>query len=295
MKLRELASNLLLSLVAVALTVTTVVLAPLPLMLLRRNGGRKSFLLGALLSGLILFWVVTPGILGVFLVAVILTFVYSECENQNIGYSSSVLVSLLVVCGFTAIAVGIGMQHYGLDPVLFFRGQIDLALTQVSLPAGMKVDKESLVRQIPSALLIILIFSTWMNSVLVRRLEAMLGWSPVKQKHVFVSQDFREWKLPESFVWIALAAAAGAYFEFQPTWGHWVATNIFNIVVLLYFFQGLAVIVDFFVVKQVSSFWRVVAYLFIFSQLFLMVSFLGFVDLWMEFRNRKKTDKSAMA
>ena len=76
---------------------------------------------------------------------------------------------------------------------------------------------------------------------------------------------------------------------------HWLSANVFNIAVMLYFFQGLAVVVDFFAVKRVSVIWRTVAYLLIFLQLFLMVAFIGFVDLWLEFRNRTKSDKSAVA
>jgi uncharacterized protein YybS (DUF2232 family) len=295
MNFKGFGSILLLSVISMALALTTGILAPLPLLLLRRNGGRVSFLLGSIIALIGLYFLVSLPMTLFFLAAVIMSFIYSECENQNIGYSSSVFVSTLVVCGFTAIALGYGMQRYGFDHVGFFRTQVDAVAGQLNLPATMKIDRDSVVKQVPSGIIILVIFSIWLNSVLVRRFEGVLGWSPGHQKHVYLSRDFREWKLPDAFVWVALLSAAGTYFEFDPVWLHWVAANVFNVVVLLYFFQGLAVVVDFFTVKQVSPFWRAIAYMFIFLQLFLMVSFLGFVDLWAGFRNRKKTDKSAVA
>jgi uncharacterized protein YybS (DUF2232 family) len=202
---------------------------------------------------------------------------------------------VLVVCGFLALATGFSIQTYGFEPVEFFRDQIQFGLSQLTLPAGVTVDKEALVRQVPSALVIIIVFSIWLNSVLVTRFENLLGWVPTAQTHVFSSEEFRQWKLPDSFIWLALASLAGTFFKVQPEWLHWIAANTLNIVIMLYFFQGLAIIVDFFAVKRVSAFWKVLAYIFIFSQLFLMVSFLGFVDLWLGFRDRIKSGNKAVA
>ena len=106
MNLKGLASALILTAIAVVLTLTTVIFAPLPLMLLRRNGGRVSFLLGSVVASALLIWLTTPMIVGAFLAAVLLTLVLCESESQNLGYTSSVFVTLLVIVGFGAIATG---------------------------------------------------------------------------------------------------------------------------------------------------------------------------------------------
>jgi len=294
LNLRGIASALTLTAIAVSLTLTTVIFAPLPLMLLRRNGGRTSFVVGSVLASAALIWFATPMVVGAFLGAVILTFVLTESESQNLGYTSSVFVTLLVLVGFIAIALGYAIQHYGFDPVVFARNQLTLALTQLSLPTGVTIDKEALIKQLPSALVILIVFSIWVNSILVPKMEKLFGWEPICLDHTFMSVEFRSWKLPDSFVWLALLSAGGTFLGFQPEWAQWVCANLFNIVVMLYFFQGLAVVVDYFAVKRVSALWRMVAYIFIFSQLFLMVAFLGFADLWIGFRNRTKSDKSAV-
>lgn len=141
MNFRGIASAIVLSAMAVALTLTIPLLAPLPLMLLRRNGGRSSFLAGTIIASALLIWFATPAIVSLFLAAVILSFVFSESENQDIGYSSSAFVALLVLAGFGAIGTGYAIQHFGFDPVGFFRGQITQALAQLTLPGGLTVDK----------------------------------------------------------------------------------------------------------------------------------------------------------
>lgn len=289
-------STVTLALLAAALTVVTVVFAPLPLLLLRRHEGRKAFGVGVVFGGLVLALLGSPTIVCFFAAAALLSFIFCECENQDIGYAGTVLITVLVVTGFISLA-GSYAVHQGFNPVQFFREQIQMALTQLSLPSGITVDKEALIRQVPSALLILVIMSVWINSILAPRVETLLGWGP-RPKYVvsgFKPEELTGWKVPDSFVWIALVSAGGAFFEFEPAWLHWVAVNVFNLAVMLYFFQGLAIIVNFFVVKKVSYLWRTVAYLFIFSQLFLMVAFLGYVDLWMDFRGKAKTDKSAVA
>lgn len=277
---------------AVVLCVTTVFLAPLPLLLLRRNDGRGAMIMACALGAAILIPVSGPAVVISYLAAVMLAAVLSECENLNIGYSASVMVTVLTIAGAGFLLTSVAKHSFGFQPVEFFKEQITLSLEQVKLPTEVKVDKDLLLNQVPSALLMMIIFSVWVNSVLVRRVERLLNWAPIKQKHFFDSSDFLTWSLPESFVWIALATAAGNFLVVQPQWLKLLSSNCFNVVVMLYFFQGLAVVVSYMNTKKVTAFWRTLAYLLIFTQLFLAVAFLGFIDLWMGFRNRKNTDKS---
>ena len=295
MNLRGAASALVLTSVAVAMSITVVFLAPFPLMLLRRNGGRMSFFISTGIVGLLLCLLAPPVTAGYFLASAILALVLSEAEDQNLGYTNSFFVALLVLLGFGAMATGFAMNHYGFEPVSFFTDQINTGLSQLSLPSGVSVDKGALIKQVPSALLIMVIFSIWINSILVTRFEMLLGWTASFQRHKFLNSELRGWKLPDFFVWIALLSIGGTFFEIEPMWLHWVAANVLNVVIMLYFFQGLAVIVNFFTVKKVSPLWRAIAYVLIFSQLFLMVAFIGFADLWLEFRKRTNSDKSAVA
>lgn len=295
MQLRTLLHTLLAGVLAVIFTVTTVFLAPLPLLVLRRKEGRKPLLLVSFL-GLVFLYFFSPLMVVIsFAAATLLVALLSECENSNIGYSASVFVTVAVLSGAGFLLGSYAVHYLGFDPVGFFRDQIAVTLTQLKLPTEVTLDKESILKQVPSALVMLIIFAVWLNSVLAPRIERVMGWTPGKQSHRFSSSELLQWKLPDAFVWIALASAAGYFLEFQPHWLKWTCTNIFNVVVMLYFFQGLAVVVNFFNTRKVGPIWRMIGYVLIFTQLFLAVAIIGFIDLWMEFRNRKKTDKSAVA
>ena len=71
-----------------------------------------------------------------------------------------------------------------------------------------------------------------------------------------------------------------------------MALNLFLVIAVFYFFQGLAIVAYFFHHKNVPYFLRSLAYLLIvFEQVFtLLVVGLGLFDLWGDFRRLKKQD-----
>lgn len=292
MKLQTALYTLIMSILSVILSVTTVFLAPLPLLVLRRNFGRGEMIAAAALGGASLGAFAPQAVLVSYLAAVIVAFFLSECENLNVSYTFSVFITVFALVGAGLFVASVASKVQGFNLVGFFRDQITLSLSQIKLPPEVQVDKETLLKQVPSALFIMMIFTVWINSVLVRRVERALGWIPAKQKHFFPRSEFYKWRLPDEFVWVALLSAAGNFLAKEPQWLKWTSANIFNIVVMLYFFQGLAVVVSFLNAKKITAFWRTLVYLLIFTQLFLGVAFLGFVDLWMDFRNKTKAKKS---
>lgn len=281
-------------LVAVLFSQTAIILAPLPLTLLRRSFGRVGLLTGMLVGSGALAYLSAPLEFCLFVGSGLLSALYVEGEEQGLSYTSSIMVAVLVTLGFGALATIGAVAQYGGDPVVYFREQIALALSQVQLPADVKVDPESLLMQVPSAIIAAVIIAAWANSLLSMRMGEVLG-IPSKGLQRFGSRDLTSWKLPDAFVWVALGAVGGTFFQIEPTWAKWAATNCLNVAVLLYFFQGLAIVAHFFQVKRVAPIWRSLMYLLIFLQLFVFVALLGFVDLWIDLRGRMKTDKSALA
>lgn len=103
--------------------------------------------------------------------------------------------------------------------------------------------------------------------------------------------DLREWRAPDLLVWCFIAAGFGL---FLPGWApvKVLALNLFLIVAVFYFFQGLSIIAYYFNHKHVPFFLRSLAYvLIVFEQVFtLLVVGLGLFDLWGDFRGLKKKD-----
>ena len=65
-----------------------------------------------------------------------------------------------------------------------------------------------------------------------------------------------------------------------------VALNVFNVVMGIYFFQGLAVLEVGFLTFRIGNFTRFLVYFIIVGQLFFLLSAVGIIDYWADFRKR---------
>ncbi len=93
-------------------------------------------------------------------------------------------------------------------------------------------------------------------------------------------------KLPDSFIWIAMISFLFSFLDIGQKDLSLIATNIVNIMVVLYFFQGLAVVEAFFTALKLGFFIRFITYVVFLIQLFFLVAGIGLIDYWLEFRKR---------
>jgi uncharacterized protein YybS (DUF2232 family) len=109
---------------------------------------------------------------------------------------------------------------------------------------------------------------------------------PGRRFDVSSSEELTLFRVPDPVLWFAMVAILGAFVKHGRPWLEVISLNALNVLAVLYFFQGLAVIASAFRVFKIGPFWQVLWYFVLVVQLFLMVSLLGFVDFWLEFRER---------
>ena len=92
------------------------------------------------------------------------------------------------------------------------------------------------------------------------------------------------WKAPEYLVWVVIAC--GLVLLIPKVSFKLLSANGLGILMMIYFFQGIAIVAFFFDKKQMPRFLRVVLYSLIAVQqlLLLVVICLGFFDVWLNFR-----------
>lgn len=116
---------------------------------------------------------------------------------------------------------------------------------------------------------------------------------PAYRSLLISTGDVREWKSPEWLVWCLILSG---FCLFLPGWEtvKASASNLFLVMAVFYFLQGLAIVAYYFHHKNVPYFLRSLAYaLIVFEQFFtLFVVGLGLFDLWGDFRRLKKKDLS---
>ena len=145
-----------------------------------------------------------------------------------------------------------------------------------------------LLRLSPSLTAVGLLFAGWINLLVGRRLIG--GW----QGRGAVFEALNRWRAPDWLVW---AVIAGIVLILIPGGaGRFFGANALVVLMLVYFFQGIAVVAFYFDKKQVPPLFRWLVYAFIGIQqiLLLLVVAIGFCDVWANFR-RLQTPPDAPA
>jgi len=123
-----------------------------------------------------------------------------------------------------------------------------------------------------------LLFAGWINLLVGRRL--LRRW----QDRGELFEDLNLWRAPEWLVW---AVIAGIVLILIPdSVARFFGANALVVLMLVYFFQGIAVVAFYFEKKQVPQPFRWLIYAFIGIQqiLLLVVVAIGFCDVWANFR-----------
>lgn len=255
----------------------TIVLSSVPLLVLRRVGGSGFYWVLTLTAGLALVFTGKVALWAPFLSIVILVGLYSELESIGFKIETAGLASLFGTCGFIVLNLVALKNMNGLDIATFVREGVTEVVGRVQLmEPNLKIDVASVVPQIPSGVVVLLMFSLWIALVADRRLQ--LFSTPVP--------ELSQFSVPEAAVWILLIGVIGNFVEFGDEQIHTIGQNVFNVMLYAYFLQGMAITGTFFKAFKVGVFWRMLGYFVFVGQLFLLASIIGFVDLWVDFRRR---------
>lgn len=198
----------------------------------------------------------------------------------------------MFVAGFIALAVSSVTTVAATQQWLTYKGtslsvrlheQIQLVVKQAQqVNSSVKLDPDFLVGQAPSVLVSLLIMSLALALILEQPISRLFKFSTEKTEPM----DLISFKLPDSFIWIAMFSFLFSFIDIGQKDVSLIATNIVNVMVVLYFFQGLAVIEAFFTALRFGFFIRFMTYVVFLVQLFFLVAAIGVIDFWVEFRKR---------
>ena len=147
-----------------------------------------------------------------------------------------------------------------------------------SLAKASDVIQHVILRIMPSMLTSMLIFITWMNILIIKRIlkkeDVTMSWLGI----------LSHWKAPDYLVWFAILTLVSIFIPIASI--KIIGLNIFIVLLLIYFFQGIAIVSFFFTKKKVPFFVRFFIYtLIIIQQIFAVIIIgVGFFDTWFDFR-----------
>ena len=270
---------------AFVLSSMTFVLGGVPLNGLYRSMGRTMYWIFWPISAVLVFLVGFYGMaIGILLISLVIG-LFNEVRRR--GYP-------LIVAGFIAVSFTSFLSFLGaffwakynqIRWSTYFENYINDNIVKYMPQANnnsFSLDIQQLVMQIPSAGVIVLILSLFLAVVFERR---VLTWLKIP---CFQREQLFGFKLPEPTIWLFIFSVFATFFKTERAWINMVGLNVLNIVAILYFFQGLAVISYYLKITKTSPFWQTLIYLFAILQLFIAVVLLGVLDYWFDFREKMK-------
>lgn len=272
--------------VSAVLSSMTVIFGALPMRVVRQSFGRIPFWFGYAGMSALMFGLGFTAPSLVLAALAILVGVYTEAEEHGCSAFSSGGVAILASLGASAVAAGLHL--YATKTQLL--GEIRSQLTPFVAEAA-KVFPEAeftvdgLIKELPSVAIMVMIGSLTISLLGERSLLALMRL-PLRGPMVASRKRLLEFRSPDVFVWLTMLAVLGAFIQHGQNWLQVTSTNTLNVLVMVYFLQGLAIVGHAFQTYKVGVFWQSFWYFMIVVQLFLLVALLGFADFWLEFRTR---------
>lgn len=214
----------------------------------------------------------------------ILVGLYGEFEKRGLGWKNAGILSLgisnLVLMGgiFYLLAL---YDINTWDRYVLFVGEIFTEALKFN--PKIQIDAALLANKTPSFLVILLLLGLGNALILEKKMAQLFG---VHTNKIASELKLTEFRLPDSFIWIFLLSFLFSMIHFDLKWLGILSDNIFNVGIVLFFFQGLAVLEVFFAVVKTSPFFRVLTYFIMVGYLFVLLSVLGLIDYWVDFRWR---------
>lgn len=260
-----------------------------PLLRVLRNvfGSWKYWISGILISGACL--AAHPGmmIFGFLLLSLWVNIgVYQEFEERGLGNFwtatlSVALGSFLIILGPTWWAESLGLDI----SEMMTSGFAELAkqFSNGKTLSEYGLSPEAIIGQLPSMLIVLHIASLAFALMLDRKMATLLG---LQFEKVASQMRLLEFRLPDLLIWLTMFSFLLSFIKLEQTWVAVIALNVFNVLMGLYFFQGLAVLEVSFLAYRIGSLLRFLIYFIVVGQLFFLLSAVGVIDYWVDFRLR---------
>lgn len=269
---------------SILLSMLTLVMGAPFLRVLRKTYGAKIYWSIGFVS-VAATWLLKAHPLALLLASVWMTLgIYTEFERKGVwwwpaGLISTILGSLTGALGGYAYfsLKGVNTQAEILKLAESFTKQLEAVNPVV------KIEPMTIIQQVPSAMIILLLFALAVGLIYERRI---FSWLNLPHERIASQLKLLEYRLPDFYVWVAMIAFL---LSMVGVGGKAIAVlgiNIVNVSIVLYFFQGLAVLEVFLNSIRAGLFTRVLAYIILVFQISLVLSLVGFADYWMDFRGR---------
>lgn len=266
---------------SVLLTALTGVLGGIPLRGFRLAAGGWAYWTVSLTAGVGLvlggWWFLAA----LFMSLVTVVGIYTDLEDRGYSLSASGFASVIITS--LGLAGGFGLWAAVRGPTWpgVLVNQIETYLNSIpGWTEKIQIEAKDIVAQLPSLTIVSLMIGLFLALLFQKRIMSLAGMARI------VPQHLSRFAVPDFFIWTLIASLAGIFLGRSHPWAMAVGVNLLNVSAVVFFFQGLAVVTTFLRALRVSWIWQTLVLVIFVTQLFVLVSAIGLVDYWMDFRLR---------
>lgn len=233
------------------------------------------------------FWYASPVIPGAqlaalgFLAVALVIGLFTEIEGWGVSRGYAAGVSLVALVAGVGVGFGAWCRTQKISPATWLSKWVETAMMKVKeLNPSMTFDTETIVSQLPSGLVILGLIAIAIAIVSEGTWLRLAGNQTVQSKSW---TEFRVWNI---VIYGLMAVLLASFTRHDMKMVTVFGLNALNVLAVLYFFQGMAVVYKAFDHFGVGVFWRILLGFVLTFQLALIVAVIGVADYWLEFRNR---------
>ncbi|MDX9731421.1 MAG: DUF2232 domain-containing protein [Bdellovibrionales bacterium] len=235
------------------------------------------------------FWAASTWVPGLQLAAVsflaiaVVIGLFTEVESWGVGRGHAAIASICALVAGVGVGFGAWCRSMKISPATWLTKWVEpMVVKAKELNPALDFSAESVVSQLPSGLVVLSLVAlaiailserTWLRAIGSRR-RSPRKWT-----------DFKLW---DASIFVLMAVLLGAFTQHGVKAVTVASLNALNIMVVLYFFQGMAVVFKALEFFAVGPFWRMLIGFILTFLLALVVAMVGVADYWLEFRNRLK-------
>jgi Predicted membrane protein (DUF2232) len=273
-----------LSALSLLLACVTGLLSAIPMRILIRQHGRFVFWIVQLSMMLVLWQAGFLQYAAVVAFFAILIATYREAELHGAKIVGATTISSAITLGLSLLGFGLLLKKSGIGMQQMIDERLRPVISSLlQLNSRIPMDVDTVIQQLPSIAIIFVILATAAGLIFERSLSRTLGYAALAEETPGELADFR---LPDVFIWAAIISIFGGFYKHGNHLATLISTNVLNLLLILFFLQGMAVLATAFRVFKISGPWRAFGYLVFVFQLLPVASAVGFADYWIDFRKR---------
>ena len=211
---------------------------------------------------------------------------FTEIEGWGVNRGWAAIGSLVTLSAAVGTAFGAWCRFLKMSPATWLSKWIEpMVLKMKELYPSLEFDVDLIVSQVPSVVIVLGLVALAIAIVSERTWLRFIGSGARPEELSSRKQwtSFRLWDLAIYVLMLALLAALTRHGVKSVTIA---GANVLNVMVVLYFFQGMAVVFRAFRFYGIGPFWRTLIGFVLTFQLAILVAILGVADYWLEIRRR---------